>query len=94
MPKMKKPPRRMARVVGCAFLVAVGVGAFVDRGVPARGRGPAPLGASAVAPLPRVVVDLDVVADTLPLESEVYLETLQHLRPDYWFAAHLHTNAV
>lgn len=72
----------MARVVGCAFLVAVGVGAFVDRAVPARGRGPAPLGASAVAPLPRVVVDLDVVADTLPLESEVYLETLQHLRPE------------
>ena len=31
---------------------------------------------------PRVVVDLDVVADTLPLESEVYLETLQSLRPE------------
>ena len=30
---------------------------------------------------PRVVVDLDVVADTLPLESEVYLSALQSLRP-------------
>ncbi|KAH8057197.1 hypothetical protein JL722_6840 [Aureococcus anophagefferens] len=49
---------------------------------PGAGPRPAPLGASAVAPLPRVVVDLDVVADTLPLESEVYLETLQHLRPE------------
>ena len=28
------------------------------------------------------LADLDVVADTLPLESEVYLETLQHLRPE------------
>ena len=31
---------------------------------------------------PRVVVDLDVVADTLPLESEVYLSALQSLRPE------------
>ena len=31
---------------------------------------------------PRVVVDLDVVADTLPLESEVYLSALQNLRPE------------
>ena len=31
---------------------------------------------------PRVVVDLDVVADTMPLESEVYLSALQTLRPD------------
>ena len=38
------------------------------------------LSARTVAP-PRVVVDLDVVADTLPLESEIYLSALQELRP-------------
>mmetsp|Transcript_8167 Transcript_8167/g.24466 ORF Transcript_8167/g.24466 Transcript_8167/m.24466 type:complete len:366 (-) Transcript_8167:26-1123(-) len=39
------------------------------------------LRAAPTAP-PRVVVDLDVVADTLPLESEVYLAALQKLRPE------------
>ena len=38
-------------------------------------RGPA-------AAAPRVVVDLDVIADTLPFESAVYLDALQRSRPE------------
>lgn len=44
------------------------------------GRSRVVVGAAATA-APRVVVDFDVLADTIPFESEVYLAALQSLRP-------------